>query len=110
MNIKFKNFLGTANKGIGKLKGFIMKNLPSLDQSESTQSSQETNSENSSSSPQNQSTPQKNQPSPSPEKNPKKEEQKETSTIIKSSKDQFDFSVEDDDEEIKQKKVKMNLK
>ena len=105
MNMNFKNFLGTANKGLGKLKelkGFIMKNLSPQEESQPTESSQGNNPENSSTS-QNTKPPQ-NQTAPPPEKSPQKDEPKEPNTIIKSSKGQFDFSVEDDDEEIKPKK------
>ena len=103
--MNFKNFLGTANKGLGKLKelkGFIMKNLSPQEESQPTETSQGNKPENSSTS-QNTKPPQ-NQTAPPPEKSPQKDEPKEPNTIIKSSKGQFDFSVEDDDEEIKPKK------
>ena len=97
------NLFGTANKGIGKLKGFIFGNTSSSEDSQQTQSSEENNTkENTSQNSKNTANaqPQKNT---APLKSPQKEEPK-NNTIIKSSKGQFDFSEEDDDEEAKPKK------
>ena len=105
MNMKsLNNLFGTANKGIGKLKGFIFGNISSSSEdSQQTQSSEENNTkENTSQNSKNNANaqPQKNS---APLKSPQKEEPK-NNTIIKSSKGQFDFSEEDDDEEAKPKK------
>ena len=86
-----KNLFGQANKGLGKLKGFIFGS--SSTEETSSASSEEPN--------------QKVNPNPSqkpePNKSPAKDDSK-SNTIIKSSKGQFDFSEEDDEEDSKTKK------
>ena len=98
-----KNLFGTANKGLGKLKGFIFGGNPS-EESQQPQSSQENKQkENSPASNTNLAgKPSQNQ-NPPPGKSPQKDEPK-SNTVIKPSKGQFDFSDEDDDEEAKPKK------
>ena len=98
-----KNLFGTANKGLGKLKGFIFGGNPS-EESQQAESSQENNQkENPATSNTNLTgKPNQNQ-TPPPGKSPQKDEPK-NNTIIKPSKGQFDFSDEDDDEETKPKK------
>ena len=100
-----KNLLGTANKGIGRLKGFIFGNDSSTEESNQTQSSQEPQQKENSPQPTNsaQNTIQ-NKNNPIQEKSPQKDDTK-NNTIMKSSKGQFDFSEEDDDEEVKPKKT-----
>ena len=98
-----KNLFGTANKGLGKLKGFIFGGNPS-EESQQAESSQENNQkENPATSNTNLTgKPSQNQV-PTPGKSPQKDEPK-NNTVIKPSKGQFDFSDEDDDEETKPKK------
>jgi hypothetical protein len=98
-----KNLFGTANKGLGKLKGFIFGGNPS-EESQQAQSSQENKQkENPPVSNTNiAGKPSQNQ-NPPTGKSPQKDEQK-SNTVIKPSKGQFDFSDEDDDEESKPKK------
>ena len=87
-----KNLFGQANKGFGKLKGFIFG-------SQSTEESSSATSEES-----NQKiNPTQEQKSEANAKSPAKDDSK-NNTIIKSSKGQFDFSEEDDDEDSKPKK------
>ena len=103
--MNMKSLLGTANKGIGRLKGFIFGNNSSTEESNSTQSSQETQPKENSPQPTNSiSNSTQNQKNPIQEKSPQKEDSK-NNTIMKSSKGQFDFSEEDDDEEAKPKKT-----
>ena len=92
MNLNMKNLFGQANKGFGKLKGFIFG-------SQSTEESSSATSEES-----NQKiNPTQEQKSEANAKSPAKDDSK-NNTIIKSSKGQFDFSEEDDDEDSKPKK------
>ena len=92
MNLNMKNLFGQANKGFGKLKGFIFG-------SQSTEESSSATSEES-----NQKiNPTQDQKSEANAKSPAKDDSK-NNTIIKSSKGQFDFSEEDDDEDSKPKK------
>ena len=93
MNLNMKSLFGQANKGLGKLKGFIFGSSSSEETSQSPQS--ETNQKI------NPNQPQKIE---SDAKSPKKDDSKSSNTIIKSSKGQFDFSEEDDDEDTKPKK------
>ena len=90
-----KSLFGQANKGFGKLKGFIF----GSSQEESTPVPQEQSNQNLNQN-QNQNIPQKKE---SPAQSPKKDDSK-NNTIIKSSKGQFDFSEEDDEEDPKHKK------
>ena len=92
MNINMKNLFGQANKGFGKLKGFI---FGSSSTEESSSSSQEEHNP--------QVNPVPNQKTETESKSPKKDDSK-NNTIIKSSKGQFDFSEEDDEEDSKPKK------
>ena len=103
--MNMKSLLGQANKGIGKLKGFIFGGFSSLDDSQSTSNSQENQPKENPSSSSNVPKPlhSLNQKVQTPDKSKQKEETK-SSSIIKSSKGQFDFSEEDDDEDSKQKK------
>ena len=87
-----KNLFGQANKGIGKLKGFIF----------GSQSTEETSSASSEESNQKINQNQSQKPETNA-KSPSKEDSK-NNTIIKSSKGQFDFSEDDDEEESKPKK------
>ena len=98
-----KSLLGQANKGIGKLKGFIWGSFSSSEESQSTSSSQENQIRENPSSASNSSKPNLAPKIPTPEKSQRKEETK-SSAIIKSSKGQFDFSEEDDEEDSKPKK------
>ena len=98
-----KSLLGQANKGIGKLKGFIWGSFSSSEESQSTSTSQENQIRENPSSASNSSKPNLGQKIPTSEKSQKKEETK-SSAIIKSSKGQFDFSEEDDEEDSKPKK------
>ena len=99
-----KSLLGTANKWIGKGKGFIFGNISSSSEdSQQTQSSEENNLKDNASKNAKNTTNTQPQKNPIPNKPPQKEESK-SNTIIKSSKGQFDFSEEDDDEEAKPKK------
>ena len=92
MNLNMKNLFGQANKGFGKLKGFIFG-------SQSTEESSSATSEES-----NQKiNPTQDQKSETNAKSPAKDDSK-NNTIIKSSKGQFDFSEEDDEEDSKPKK------
>ena len=92
MNFNMKNLFGQANKGIGKLKGFIFG-------SQSTEEASSASSEDANKKiNQNQS-----QKPESNAKSPSKEDSK-NNTIIKSSKGQFDFSEDDDEEDSKPKK------
>jgi hypothetical protein len=93
MNLNMKSLFGQANKGLGKLKGFIFGSSSSEETSQAPQS--ETNQKI------NPNQPQKIE---SDAKSPKKDDSKSSNTIIKSSKGQFDFSEEDDDEDTKPKK------
>ena len=93
MNLNMKSLFGQANKGLGKLKGFIFGSSSSEENTQSPQS--ETNQKI------NPNQPQKIE---SDAKSPKKDDSKSSNTIIKSSKGQFDFSEEDDDEDTKPKK------
>ena len=96
MNLNMKNLFGQANKGFGKLKGFIFG-------SQSTEESSSATSEES-----NQKiNPTQDQKSETNAKSPAKDDSK-NNTIIKSSKGQFDFSEEDDEEDSKPKKTKQN--
>ena len=87
-----KNLFGQANKGLGKLKGFIFGSGSTEESSPST--SEESNSK---------INPTQNQKSEPNAKSPAKDDSK-NNTIIKSSKGQFDFSEEDDEEDSKPKK------
>ena len=98
-----KNLLGTANKGIGKLKGFIFGGGSSSEEPSQVNSSQENPSQEAASPQTTSSSNSQSQKNPSPANQTKKDEPK-NNTIIKSSKGQFDFSEEDDDEEVKSKK------
>ena len=93
MNLNMKSLFGQANKGLGKLKGFIFGSSSSEETSQAPQS--ETNQKI------NPNQPHKIE---SDAKSPKKDDSKSSNTIIKSSKGQFDFSEEDDDEDTKPKK------
>ena len=93
MNLNMKSLFGQANKGLGKLKGFIFGSSSSEETSQAPQS--ETNQKI------NPNQPQKIE---SDAKSPKKDDSKSSNTIIKSSKGQFDFSEEDDEEDSKTKK------
>ena len=86
-----KNLFGQANKGLGKLKGFI---FGSSSAEETSQSSSEES---------NQKINQNPNMKPEQNKSPAKDDSK-SNTIIKSSKGQFDFSEEDDEEDSKPKK------
>ena len=97
MNLNMKSLFGQANKGLGKLKGFIFGSSSSEETSQAPQS--ETNQKI------NPNQPQKIE---SDAKSPKKDDSKSSNTIIKSSKGQFDFSEEDDDEDTKPKKINPN--
>ena len=101
-----KSLFGTANKGIGKLKGFIWGNT-SNEESQETQSSEENQSKENITSSTNTSAKTTNNQKMSPAGKPKEEEPK-SNTIIKSSKGQFDFSEEDDDEEASKPKKNQN--
>jgi len=92
LNLNMKNLFGQANKGIGKLKGFIFGSSAE----ETTSSS---NQEDSNRKP----SPIPNQSQNINSKSPNKDDSK-NNTIIKSSKGQFDFSEEDDEEDSKPKK------
>ena len=89
-----KSLFGQANKGLGKLKGFIFGS-----QEETSPPTQEQQSEKQTQE-QVQKIPQKKE---SQIQSSKKDDSK-NNTIIKSSKGQFDFSEEDDEEDTKQKK------
>ena len=93
MNLNMKNLFGQANKGIGKLKGFLF----------GSSQSEETSSSSSQDEPNNKSNPNLIQQKNIDSKSPKKDDSK-NNTIIKSSKGQFDFSEEDDEEDSKTKK------
>ena len=98
-----KNLFGTANKGLGKLKGFIFGGNPS-EESQQGESSQENNQKENTAASNTNLTGKPNQNQvPPPGKSPQKDEPK-NNTVIKPSKGQFDFSDEDDDEETKPKK------
>ena len=98
-----KNLFGTANKGLGKLKGFIFGGNPS-EESQQAESSQENNQKENPATSNTNLTGKPNQNQvPPPGKSPQKDEPK-NNTVIKPSKGQFDFSDEDDDEETKPKK------
>ena len=101
-----KSLFGTANKGIGKLKGFIWGNT-SNEESQETQSSEENQSKENITSSSNTSAKTTNNQKMPPAGKPKEEEPK-SNTIIKSSKGQFDFSEEDDDEEATKSKKNQN--
>ena len=92
LNLNMKNLFGQANKGIGKLKGFIFGS--SAEETSSSSSQEDSNRKPS---------PVPNQSQNIDSKSPNKEDSK-NNTIIKSSKGQFDFSEEDDEEDSKPKK------
>ena len=98
-----KSLFGTANKSIGKLKGFIFGKTSSEGTQESQPSQEQKPNEMLSSD--NNLTPKssENQKLETSSKSPQKDDTK-NNTIIKSSKGQFDFSEEDDEEESKTKK------
>ena len=102
--MNMKSLFGTANKGIGKLKGFIFGGNSSTEESNPPQSSPEPQPKENSPQPKTTTANTQNQNNPVQEKSPQKEDSK-NNTIMKSSKGQFDFSEEDDDEEAKPKKT-----
>ena len=96
-----KSLFGTANKSLGKLKGFIFGNTSSEETSESQSSQEKKTKENlSSKNNLNTKTSQNQKLEPSGKSS---QEDDSKNNIIKPSKGQFDFSEEDDDEESKPK-------
>ena len=100
--MNMKNLFGTANKGIGKLKGYFF-GSSSNEESHQEETNQENQQKDNSASTTNPSTKTSQNQKVPPAGKPKEEEPK-SNTIIKTSKGQFDFSEEDDDEEAKPKK------